>query len=302
MKKILFLSLLLFLITTRAVSQFVAGCNPLKLQLATLAQPRPIDNSCSNVGQGGSDSQAQNVAKNNFCAGGSPVEVNVSTLRSLEARTEAALTQAGIPFGSPTSIPHDRNRLRQGFTVNGTLYKEGMSVFIRAFVLDAHYSNLGKGESVNCKVGKQINNDIHITLGSTLDSSECSGITAEISPHFRPDSWADFNDYEFTHPVMIMGQLFYDASHKPCTPGHEVTPRRISSWEIHPVYAIYVCKNASPQSCPGTISANGTPDPARWTPFHLWVNQPDDEDIGRGFDFLKIPSGHENPLLTELFL
>ncbi len=53
-------------------------------------------------------------------------------------------------------------------------------------------------------------------------------------------------------------------------PCHSVRPARISSWEIHPVYSIFVCKNATLAACP--------PGAANWTPFHVWVNLPDDED------------------------
>jgi hypothetical protein len=210
--------------------------------------------------------------KNNFCNANKPVEVSVSELQTLDGLTQKRLTDNGIPFGSPTGVPPDRSELGKDFHVGSKTLHEGTTVFIRAFMLDAHYSNLGNGESVNCNVGGKLNNDIHISLGLTPASDQCAGVTAEISPHFRPDSWANFTDYEFTHPVMLVGQLFYDASHKPCTAGHPVHPARISSWEIHPVYSIFVCKNAGASGCP--------PDPTdpRWTPFDVWVNLPDDTE------------------------
>lgn len=148
-----------------------------------------------------------------------------------------------------------------------------MTVMIRGFVLDAHYSNLRNGENVNCTSRGKTNNDIHVAVGATPTSDHCFSITAEISPHFRPTTWADFDDYEFTHPVMFTGQLFYDASHRPCTQGHTVNPARISSWEIHPVYSIFVCRNATLQAC----AANNV---NVWIPFDVWVTLPDDEDIG----------------------
>jgi hypothetical protein len=254
--------------------QFIPDCplNQLGGQIRNLRQPHPVDGTCRIDGEGSPGSQAQNHAKNNFCAANAPVEVNVSTLRQLETATEFVLTQAHIPFGSPTSIPPNRVRLRQGFNLGNRTFKEGMTVLIRGFVLDAHYSNLRNGEKVNCTTKGKINNDIHVALGATPTSDHCFSITAEISPHFRPTTWADFDDYEFTHPVMFLGQLFYDASHRPCTPGHPVNPARISSWEIHPVYSIFVCRNATLQGCP----ANGNV----WTPFDVWVTLPDDEDIG----------------------
>jgi len=270
------LSFLLFISADVFAQPFVPGCQPTQIggQIRNLRESRQIDNTCPIQGQGSAASQAQNQAKNNFCQSNVPVEVNGSTLRRLDAATQFALTQAHIPFGSPTSIPPNRNRLRQGFTLgNGGTFREGMTVLIRGFILDAHYSNLRNGENVNCTSRGKTNNDIHVVMGGTPTSDHCSSITAEISPHFRPTTWADFDDYEFTHPVMFVGQLFYDASHRPCTPNHPVNPARISSWEIHPVYSIFVCRNATLQACPAN-NAN------LWTPFDVWVTLPDDEDIG----------------------
>ena len=56
--------------------------------------------------------------------------------------------------------------------------------------MDAHYSNLGSGESVNCKRPDQESNDIHIVLGQTAEEKdECNSVTAEMSPQFRPAVW-----------------------------------------------------------------------------------------------------------------
>jgi hypothetical protein len=104
MKRILFFSLLLLLVPIRAASQqFVPGCQ-LKGQLKTLSQAHPLDNTSPNEGLGVAPSEAQNRAKNNFCAANTPVEVNISNLRSLESRTEAALTAAGIPLLHPRGL------------------------------------------------------------------------------------------------------------------------------------------------------------------------------------------------------
>jgi hypothetical protein len=148
-----------------------------------------------------------------------------------------------------------------------------MQVKLRLFVLDAHYSNLKNGENVNCTTPGKLDNDIHVSLGATPSSDECFGINAEISPHFRPTTWADFDDWEFTHPVMMVGQLFYDASHRPCTQNHRASPARISSWEIHPVYSIFICTNSTVQACPAN-------NPNVWTPFDSWINLPSDEEEG----------------------
>ncbi len=269
MRQILLLSLLLLLLSVQVAAQaFNPGCQ-LKGQIKTLAENRPIDNTCPGTGAGSSNSQAQNKAKNNFCASNNPVEITITKLRALDAKTQTALTAAHIPFGHPTTIPPDRARLEQGFTIGNVTYKEGMAVLIRAFVLEGHYSNVGGGEAVNCNVSKPPNNDIHIALVQAPGITECESVTAEISPHRRPMTWADFPDYAFTHPVMFVGNLFYDASH---TPSCTVHPFRSSSWEIHPVYSILVCKNATLDACPPNPS-----DTSKWMAFDKWVELPDDE-------------------------
>ena len=73
-----------------------------------------------------------------------------------------------------------------------------MLVTLEGFVLDAKHDDsyvLGsgpegfKGEGVNCKNSLFDWNDIHIALGETASAEECSSVTAEIIPHFRPAVW-----------------------------------------------------------------------------------------------------------------
>ena len=67
------------------------------------------------------------------------------------------------------------------------------------------------------------------------------------------------------HPYRITGQLFFDASHKPCKNGKGPNPKRISIWEIHPAYAIDVCSNSTLASCKAT-------DDSLWTPLDQWLS------------------------------
>src|SRR5438552_215307 len=83
---------------------------------------------------------------------------------------------------------------------------------------------------------------------SKTDADECDSVTAEMIPHFRPDSWNKITFQAVSaalqkHPVRITGQMFFDASHSPCGhPDHISTdPKRRSNWEIHPLYTIEVC-------------------------------------------------------------
>ena len=59
------------------------------------------------------------------------------------------------------------------------------------------------------------------------------------------------NTLKNTKVVRVSGQLFFDASHHACKddrPGSG-DPIRISSWEIHPIYDIKVCKKSTVSDC-----------------------------------------------------
>src|SRR5262249_46666849 len=109
-----------------------------------------------------------------------------------------------------------------------------------------------KGESVNCNNPALDWNDIHIAIvqdSNVSQADECTSVTAEIIPHFRSALWDRIDSNADTSPhvnnplpvrglrVKVTGQLFFDGSHIP-TPCSD--PKRRSSWEVHPVYAIQV--------------------------------------------------------------
>jgi hypothetical protein len=213
------------------------------LPFDSIKQHHPIDDSCDADGAAAPNTpqSAQNDAKNNFCSTGTPINIDFEVLRQLQQ--DAGKSGSGITFGGDSQIPKDRTVLRNLPTKVGAL-SEGDVVRIAAFVVDAHGSNLGKGESVNCKVGGKENNDIHIVLGekSNAKGNECDSVTAEMSPHFRPDVWApDILNQHNEHKYRFTGQLFFDASHKPCAANGTGSPKRASIWEVHPVYAVDIC-------------------------------------------------------------
>jgi hypothetical protein len=77
---------------------------------------------------------------------------------------------------------------------------------------------------------------------------------------------------DLRRPMCFTGHAFYDGFHKPSvgtTPGD--SSRRISAWEIHPIYAIEVCINTSLSGCPRD-------DASRWRPLRVWLAS--DEDDG----------------------
>ena len=244
---------------------------PLPLQLKPYTrQPQRIDFLCGNSGCHKSEpNDRQNSMKNNFCA---PVKKIIPvTLRTFAALGEASTNEPSIPKGDP---PESRAKLANIITLDDGTTKlgEGKTVVFVGFVLDANHSNVdkndpltkGNGESVQCNLLGCDYNDIHITLAEDPNEpSRCNTIVAEIIPHYRPAAWNLFDSPDYaaflkTHPVRISGQLFFDGSHVPCRDGKaDFNParnnqkdfERLALWEIHPIYAIDVCKNAELSQC-----------------------------------------------------
>ena len=177
--------------------------------------------------------------------------------------------EKGIPFGGPSSLPNNRDDLKDLHKVpNGPPIGEGSVVRYVAFISNPRYSNTkkkgGKGEAVNCNLLEEEHNDIHADLVREPDEDPCLSITAEIIPHHRPHAWeVRFLDRLKNRPVRVTGHLFFDSVHKPCVGSKRASPPRISLWEIHPVYAIDVCTSKSLGACPSKAES-------KWVPLHEW--------------------------------
>jgi hypothetical protein len=258
-------------------------CNkPLPLQLKPFTnKPQRIDFLCGNTGCfKGAANDKQNAQKNNFCA---PTDsVTPVTLATFGQLNGASNNEPSIPKGEPAaSRAKLANIIKLG---NRKRLGEGKTVSFVGYVLDARHSNVdkdnpltaGNGESVQCNLLGCAYNDIHITLAEDPHETKmCNTIVGEIVPHYRPPAWDLFDSPDYvnffkTHPVKIIGQLFFDGSHVPCTaegkagsnPARDNAKdfERLALWEIHPIYAIDVCKFTSQSKC----------DPARqgaWLPF-----------------------------------
>jgi hypothetical protein len=260
---------------------FVAGCS---LPFADIAGHHSIDHACTIAGDLSADApnQEQNRTKNNFCATGTPVSVTQVTFKNLQAATDAL--PAPFTFGSHDTLPGDRTPIRStGFvtTSDGDDVHEGTVVRTVAFLLHGAYSNTGTGEGVNCGIHGVESNDIHLALFKTkptASSDECQSFTAEITPHARPEDWLTLSTLHKTktktatqkiaaadldRPLRITGQMMMDGSHTLCHNGSG-SPKRISVWEIHPVYAVDVCKKKTVSSCRVGVEAD-------WQPLDQWV-------------------------------
>ena len=212
------------------------------------AAARDIDDDCGIEGSAGTNAKrtAASRAKNNFCADNAPIAVTFAVLDHLQRRANAE----EIPTG-PNRFPEDRGDLEDITTVGGKKLGEGERVRLVAWVMKAKYSNAtGKGEHVNCSRAGKERNDIHIALAKNKNDAECTTVTAEMSPHGRPEEWAPENLLNLQFPVRVTGQLYYDSVHAPCEPGKVRHPKRRSSWEIHPVYTVDVCRKKSLAKCP----------------------------------------------------
>ena len=209
-------------------------------------------------------------AKNDFCAATSRIAVvNFSILRAM---------QKASPKGGNLA---DRTILHDFFTTHsGTKLGEGDVVKITALILNAHVSDCKTGENVNCSKSGFSNNDIHIplldpTAQGGRSQSECSSVTAEISPHFRPEVWANLDmNTPIKNVVRVTGPLFYDNSHKPCLhitqkSKGDAAPYRSSLWEVHPVYKLEVCLSTNLGQC--DVASDST---AVWIPYDKWVAMP----------------------------
>jgi hypothetical protein len=219
---------------------FADGFEPTcTLPFQSIAMRRPIDKKCGKAGNAHGALGSQDTAKNDFCATGDPVTLQFADYTALQAAAEKAL---GTPDYDP---PTDRKPLQSLYTIGGKTIGEGSVVRVVGFVDRARYSDVEKGESVNCNIPGDAYNDVHIPLTARAGEDECTSVTAEMSPHFRPDAWTPANLNRLNRPVRVTGQLFFDASHKPCTKDKPEEPKRRSVWEIHPVYAVEVCRSRS---------------------------------------------------------
>ena len=251
--------------------KFTTCPKPLPLQLKPFTnKPQRIDYLCGNTGcNKGAANDKQNAQKNNYCA---PVNsITPVTIETFSALNDASNNEPSIPKGEPPPI---RAKLANIINVgHGKRLGEGKIVSFVGYVLDARHSNVDKdnpltasnGESVQCNLLGCAYNDIHITLAEDpKEAKMCNTIVAEIIPHYRPPAWdlfdsPDYTKFFKTHPVKITGQLFFDGSHVPCTaegkagnnPARDNAKdfERLALWEIHPIYAIDLCKFSDKSQC-----------------------------------------------------
>jgi hypothetical protein len=248
---------------------FDPGCTNLPFN----PQQHPIDSDCGIEGAGSTaDKRLESRAKNNYCATGTPSRVTFYSFDRLHAATKAAGFNLGANREGVRGDVHT--------TSDGNAIGEGDVVTIAGFVIRADIANRSNGESVNCNRGGRARNDVHIHIAPTPSKAKanfCDAIIAEMPPHLRPDHFDGEALMEADGiPIRITGQLFYDGSHpnKTCpAPAKQKAQGRASSWEIHPVYTVDVCRFTTLATC----------DPrndSRWQSLEDWLAENADEDHG----------------------
>jgi hypothetical protein len=242
----------------KAAPAFKAGC---KLPFDKIkTEGLEIDARCSEDGIAAVDDTKTRLemnAKNNFCADGPNTPITYEDLKNLQTTSE--------DMGLKKTLKTSRASLSRIFkSAAGNQIGEGSLVQLVAFVGRAKNSNKGTGEIVNCKLPAVEENDIHIELTiDRTDDDPCNSVSAEMSPHFRPEAWNELVNLKLERPVRITGQLFFDNSHAPCHDNVRPTPNRISVWEIHPVYQFEICKDK-------TLAACDVRKDSQWIPLDQW--------------------------------
>jgi uncharacterized protein YgiM (DUF1202 family) len=138
----------------------------------------------------------------------------------------------------------DRAQLRNLTVANGQV-SEGDVVSLVGYLVGTPHPNTG--ESVNCNLHGEPNNDYHIPISNDPANTDFQGIVVEMIPQSRLDNWnlANLTQTESNQQlVMVTGALFYDNLHNvnadPNNPkGGQ--PHRFALWEIHPITQFVVC-------------------------------------------------------------
>jgi hypothetical protein len=170
--------------------------------------------------------------------------------------------QADSLVGENHELSADQRAQLAGLSVGAGQVSEGDLVTLAGYLVGTPHPNTG--ESVNCNLKGESNNDFHIPLSNDPANTDFRGIVVEMIPQSRDLSWtlANLTQTETNGQlVLVSGALFYDNLHVVNGDGanpRKGQPHRFSLWEIHPVTAVAVCAK-SDNSCDPA-------QPADWVP------------------------------------
>ena len=234
---------------------------PCTLPFDAIKVHHPIDDACAIEGSEPDPGHIlQNRAKNDFCATGPAVRITASMFRRLQEIIDQKAAAGEVKYGNRFHMPPSRAVFVGPYALPGSVsLGEGSLVRFAGFIQRAHS---GGDESVNCDRKLIENHDIHLDLAATKNAADCDRIIAEVSPHWRPATWLTENFTKVKNqgfPVRISGQLMFDAAHTACNRGGL---KRMTEWEIHPVYHIDVAKTKGLPSASNNL---------KWIPLERWL-------------------------------
>jgi hypothetical protein len=186
-----------------------------------------------------------NRLKRTIPAEGTPTTLTFDTFSQLQGAA-VELVDQGVDIP-----PEERNKIKSIETAEG-IVGEGSRVRLVTFLSEGT-PHPNTGESVNCNLKSEANNDIHIPVTEMKNGSEFEGIVVEMIPQDRPANWTSSEVETLRGKVLLIeGGLLYDNLHFANGDANNPIggqPKRFSLWEIHPVTSVKVCKQATVSQC-----------------------------------------------------
>jgi hypothetical protein len=203
--------------------------------------------SCSPIGcaAAGSAHALANQLKSGTATGTVPTMLTLDDFAGLQS-------QADNLVGEGSEIPVDSRAQLATLTVSGGQVSEGQLVSLVGYLVGVPHANTG--ESVNCNLKGEENNDFHIPMSNDPSNTDFQGIVVEMVPQSRPAGWSlsNLTQVESNQQlVMVTGGLFYDNLHKVNGDANNPLrgqPHRFSLWEVHNLTQFMVCTK-SDNSC-----------------------------------------------------
>jgi hypothetical protein len=144
---------------------------------------------------------------------GTPTTLTFDTFSQLQSAA-VDLVDQGVEIP-----PAERDKIKSIETAEGTV-GEGSRVRLVAFLSEGT-PHANRGESVNCNLNSEANNDIHVSVTETKNGSEFEGIVVEMIPQDRPPNWASSKVGTLRGKVLLIeGGLFF-------------TQIGATQWQIH---------------------------------------------------------------------
>jgi len=180
-----------------------------------------------------------NEVKHHVPPAGTPVMLTFADIATLQRQADAR-----VRSGADAKVSaKDRAKLQE-LAIHGGRIGEGDLVSIVGFVVGRPKVN--PGESANCYLQGASNNDFEFTVAPAADATPYDGIACEMIPQDRPKAWTigRLRTLSAAHrQVLVVGQLMFDSRHLPNpTPGTNHESPRVSTWEVHPVTKLLVCR------------------------------------------------------------